>query len=232
MAEDWTVLERPAFETRRREQAKRERRERIVDAACDLLRDVGVESLSMKMVADRARVSQSTVYNLYGSKQAVLAAVFDRDLIRYGRLVAAAPSSNALERIFDSVDIAADLYRDDPDFYRATMWGFMGGPESFLNVALRAPRVRFWRGMIAQAVEAGHLRADADPAVLSALVVHIFDGVLADWIRGDITVEQLRAEAKFGFAVALGAFASDPDRARLRQRADALHEALRAWRRG
>jgi AcrR family transcriptional regulator len=227
MTNEAAVIERPAAETRRREQAKRERRDRIVEAACDLLRDGGVETLSMKVMADRAGVSQSTVYNLYGSKQAVLAAVFDRDLINFARMVDAAPSANALERIFDSVDIAADLYRDDPDFYRATMWGFTAGSESFLKAALRAPRVRFWRDMIARARDAGQLRPSVDPAVLGALVVHIFDGVLADWIRGDIDVERLRTEAKFGFAVALGAFAAQRDRTDLRQRAEALHEALR-----
>src|SRR4051794_17106331 len=102
--------------------------------------------------------------------------VFDLDLLAYEQRVASVPSRDALERIFDAVDVAAALYEADPGFYRATLWRSAGDP--FLKVALREPRVRFWRRMIVAAVEAGHLKASADPAVLGALIVQIFSGAL------------------------------------------------------
>ena len=224
------VLAPVAQPTSRRERAKDERRGRIVDAACDLLREFGLEDLSMKMVSTRAAVSLSTVYNLFASKQAVLGAVFDRDLLKYQELVAAAPSGDPLERIFDSVEIAATLYRADPGFYRATMWRW-GGGDPFLDVALHQPRTRFWRKMIADAVRAGHLKPGTDPAVIGALVVQVFSGVLSDWISGAISVDQLRLEASFGFAAALAPFATKPDAKRLRGRIADLHRALSDSRR-
>jgi AcrR family transcriptional regulator len=216
----------------RREQAKAGRRGRIAAAARDLLREVGVEALSMKMVAARAVVSLSTVYNLFGSKQAVLAAVFDADLVDYQAMVAAAVSADALERIFTSVDVAADLYHADPEFYRAIMRRWLGNEagERQINAALRGPRVAFWRGMIAEAQGAGHLRPDADPGVLAALIVQIFGGVLSDWIAEDITAAQLALEAKFGFAAALAPFATPTDTIRLTAKAHALHTELAAFR--
>jgi AcrR family transcriptional regulator len=232
MLEAEMTLERPAPEATRREQAKSERRGRIVEATCALLREVGIEDLSMKMLAARAEVSLSTVYNLFGSKQAVLATVFDLDLLKYAQLVGEARSQDALERIFDSVDIAAELYRGDPGFYRATMWRWLGGgADPFLNAALREPRIQFWRAMIAHAVAEGLLKPSADPAVLAALVVHIFGGVLADWIAGEITVDQLRTEAKFGFAIAFSPFAAPAAASRLRERIDSLHQTLSLERR-
>ena len=56
----------------RREEAKAERRHRIVTAARDLIRETGDTGLSMRAIAARANVSLSTPYNLFGSKGAIL----------------------------------------------------------------------------------------------------------------------------------------------------------------
>jgi AcrR family transcriptional regulator len=219
------------FDGSRREQAKHERRGRIVKAAHDLLRETGVEELSMRAVADRADVSLSTVYNLFESKQAVLARVFDRDLADFEQLVAAAPSPDVLARMFDALDIAADLYQADPAFYRATMWRRPGeSSELGLRATLRAPRIRFWRGMVAAAAQEGWLRRGSDPEVVGALLIQIFGGVLADWIAGEISIETLRRELKLGFAVTLLAFATRQASARLRTLSSDLHSQLRAAR--
>jgi AcrR family transcriptional regulator len=216
----------------RRERAKDERRARIVNAACDLLRDVGVEALSMRTVAARAGVSLSTVYNLFESKQAVLARVFDQDLARFEALVQTAPAADVLARIFEALDIAADLYEADPAFYRATMWRRpAGGGELRLEATLRQPRIRFWRTMVAAAVDEGSLKRGLDPAVAAALLIQISGGVLADWIAGDIAIPTLRREMKLGFAAALLPFASRAAAPRLRALIGALHAELSAARR-
>ena len=62
--------------------------------------------------------------------------------------------------------------------------------------------------------------------MLGALVVQIFSGVLSEWISGEITVDQLRMEATFGFAAALAPFATRSDAKRLREKIAALHHAL------
>ena len=220
--------ERPS----RREAAKTGRRGRIVNAACALLRELGAEELSVKTIAARAGVSVSTVYNLFESKEAVLASVFDLDLAQFEQRVAAAGSDDALTRIFDAIDIAADLYRADPGFYRAIMWRLPGGAgDPALNVALRAPRNRFWRGMVEAAIAGGQLKPGTDPAVLAALLIQIFGGVLSSWISNEITADQLQAEARFGFAVALSVFASEAAGDRLRGLIDQLHASLAARRR-
>jgi len=214
----------------RRERAKRERRERIVKATHDLLREIGIEELSMRAVAERAGVSLSTVYNLFESKQAVLARVFDQDLADFEQLVAAAPSADVLARIFDALDIAADLYQADPAFYRAIMWRRPGGGELGLQATLRAPRIRFWRMMVAAAVREGWLRRGADPVVVSALLIQISAGVLGDWIAGEIGIDTLRRELKLGFAVTLLAFAAGSAAPRLRRLSTDLHRQLSAAR--
>lgn len=232
MLENLNLMASAPARPSRREEAKSGRRGRIVDATCALLRELGPEELSVKMIAARAGVSVSTVYNLFESKEDVLASVFDLDLAQFERRVAAARSEDALARIFDSIDIAADLYRADPGFYRAIMWRLPGGAgDPQLNVALRAPRNRFWRGMVEQAIAGGQLKPGTDPAVLAALLIQIFGGALSSWISNEITTDQLQAEARFGFAVALSAFATPAAAGRLRADIDRLHAALSAARR-
>ena len=77
----------------RREASKADRRDRIVNATCELLREVGIEDTSLDLIAKRAKVSRGTLFNLFGSKGAILTEVFDRDLHDFEALVAAHPST-------------------------------------------------------------------------------------------------------------------------------------------
>src|SRR6185295_15437479 len=69
----------------RREQAKAERRLRIINAARDLIRETGDTNLSMRTIAKRAKVSLATPYNLFGSKRAVVLAVLEDERDFYER---------------------------------------------------------------------------------------------------------------------------------------------------
>lgn len=64
-------------ETPKRERSKDSRRQRIVAAARELMTE---EGLSMRPLAKRAKVASTTPYNLFGSKNAIVAAVMMEDL--------------------------------------------------------------------------------------------------------------------------------------------------------
>jgi AcrR family transcriptional regulator len=215
-------------QTSRREQAKNERRVRIVDATHSLLREVGMEDLSIKLVAERAGVSPATVYNLFGTKGAVLARVFDLDLLGFQKLVDEAPSQDALERIFDAIAIAAQLYRKEPEFYRATMWsrGSVREGDGEVPWAVREPRTRFWTSMVENAIAEGHLRPRTNTRVLGVLMIQIAAGVLSDWVLNIVSVDQLERETSFGFAILLEHYATKESGRRLRARIAALEAAL------
>jgi AcrR family transcriptional regulator len=212
----------------RREQAKNGRRGRIIAAAHDLLREVDAEGVNMKAIAQRAGLSAATVYNLFGSKAAILARVFDLDLADFERKLAAAGSTDSLERIFDAIVIAAGLYRSDPNFYRLTMGAPRRRPDTRLDAAVRGPRLSFWRRQVQAAIDEGRLRSETDAAALSVLLVQIASGALMDWAADAITVDQLEIETSFGFAAALASFAARSEQAGLRRRMDAQSRALAA----
>jgi AcrR family transcriptional regulator len=207
-----------------RERAKDERRQRIVNAAHDLLRSEQIDSLSGKSIAMKAGVSLSTLYNLFGSKNSVLIAVYEQDLADYEAQVRARPSSDALERLFDALDVAMELYADDPEFYRATMWRRVPGEP--LDATMRQPRNRFWEDLVHAARSEAALRPDTNVAALGRVLVYLFGGALSDWIAGDLTLERFAQDITFGFAAALLPFASPEATARLRARLSVLGNIL------
>ena len=199
-----------------RERAKQERRRRIVDAAHDLLREGGVDTLSSRAIARRADVSLTTLYNLLGSKDAVLIAVYDDDLARFEALVRARPSRDALARIFDAIEVAITLYAADPDFYRAILWRRAPGDQ--LDPAVRRPRGAFWEALVRRAQAEGALRGDADVAALGRMLVYLYGGALGDWVAAEIPLEALARDLKYGFATALRSAATPPAAAELTAR--------------
>jgi AcrR family transcriptional regulator len=115
--------------------AAAETRDRVIDAAARCLReDPGIASFSLDNVAKAAGVTRLTVYNQFGSRRALLEAVFD-DIARQGGLARIAQAMampdpraalNALVEIFCafwSLDPAIGRLHDamatDPEFASA-----------------------------------------------------------------------------------------------------------------
>jgi AcrR family transcriptional regulator len=213
--------------TSRREQAKSARRRRILEAAHELLREVDVTGVTVKAIAARCGLSAATLYNLFGSKAAILSRVFDLDLHAFEESVAGTASDDSLDRIFHAIAIAADLYRGDPSFYRLTMVARGGVPrDSGFDTAVREPRMRFWRRLVQEAIDDGCLRPATDPEALSVLLVQIAAGALMDWASDAISVDQLEVEMTFGFAAVLVGFATKSAKRELRRRMETLNGAI------
>jgi AcrR family transcriptional regulator len=210
--------------TSRRERHKDQRRAQIVDAAYELLREVGADDLSVKMIADRADVSAATIYNLFGAKGAVLEKVYARDFEAFAARVAAAGPMRALDAIFASVRIAADLYRSDPAFYRGMS---IGKPraERDLVISVQAPRQAFWLTLLARAVEEGDLTADTRIDLVSTAMMQLGGGAFGAWVADLATINEMERQTCYGLARLLIGVASPAGRARLEARIAAIESA-------
>jgi AcrR family transcriptional regulator len=207
----------------RREQAKEERRARIVAAAHDLMSEIGFEEMSMKELAIRASVSPATVYNLFESKDAVVMRVFAESFDRYREIVIRKRSKDPLQHLFDALDIACDIYAADPEFYRSSVW--LGRGSSLAHTILE-PRVRFWGELVSEIAEAGQIKG-VDPSVLGACcVVPLFSAAYQAWAASETNIDEFRAQTKYGFAVALKAFAPPAERERLDKMVQTLERKL------
>ena len=209
----------------RREAAKAERRGRIVEAAARLVREQGFDGVSMVQIAERAAVSPGTLYNLFQTKGAIFRQVFDLDLQEYERLLAQAPAQDPLDRMFVAIELAASLYRGDPDFYRAM--AYVGEDDADdLCSAIAEPRTAFWQARVADAVLAGSLQPDTDANILGVALTQLMRGIFLEWAGRVISADRLAKEAAFGFAMALLAYAADDEAPSLRQRLRSLQMEL------
>jgi AcrR family transcriptional regulator len=208
----------------RRERHKDRRRTQIVDSAYDLLREVGADELSVKMIAERADVSAATIYNLFGAKGAVLEKVYARDFETFVDKVAALGATPALDVMFEAVRIAADLYRSDPAFYRGMS---IGNPraERDLVISVKAPRVAFWQALLARAVKERDLAADTRIDLVGTAMVQLYGGAFGAWVADLISVDEMEQQACYGMARLLLGVARPAGRTRLAARIAAIEAA-------
>jgi AcrR family transcriptional regulator len=208
----------------RRERQKDERRLRIVEAASALLREVGADEVSVKTIADRADVSAATVYNLFGTKGAVLAKVYERDFEGFAARFAAVASPNALDAMFDAIRIVTDLYRSDPSFYRGmAIQNPRAEPE--LVIAVQEPRRAFWQALLERAIGQRDLQPETRADLLTMEMLQLGGGAFGYWCAGLITLDEMEMQTGHGFARLLLGVASPAARARLEARIAALEQA-------
>ncbi|MEL6830907.1 MAG: helix-turn-helix domain-containing protein [Pseudomonadota bacterium] len=190
----------------KREQAKAERRSRIVQAARDLIKETGNTELSMRLLAQRAEVSLSTPYNLFGSKRAVVLAVLEdeRDFAkRFRRL----QTTNSVERVFAAHELAFRYYTSDPEFYR-TLWRALlsttNEDDSGLASPERLAQTRaIWHGLVQAVADEGHLTPGAEVDLVLQSMAHITGGALLSWAMGSLRTPQLTPSVGLGYALCL-----------------------------
>jgi len=192
----------------RREEAKEERRHRIVTAARDLIRETGDAGVSMRAIAGRADVSLSTPYNLFGSKRAIVLAVLE-DIREFTERFAKLRSANAIERIFQVLSMSIRYYVDDPDFYRALWTGVFDLSGKEVRSALLLPeRDAFWRYLVDAAIQDGALLPEIDPALLLRSLDLAYASVMLSWVVGGLGTGELEAVVGYGYALVLRGAAS------------------------
>lgn len=202
----------------KREEAKTERRRRIVIAARELIRETGDAGLSMRAIAARAKVSLTTPYNLFGSKRAIVIAVLE-DVREFHERFSNLHQVNAVDRIFHAVTISLSYYAEDPEFYR-TLWTEaldMSGKD--LRTALITPqRYAFWWALIGEAAKEGALLPGLDQDLLLRNLDLVFGSVMLAWVLGGLEVEDLEPSVGFGYALALRGAASAEAQPRIEKR--------------
>ncbi|MBV8682616.1 MAG: TetR/AcrR family transcriptional regulator [Caulobacteraceae bacterium] len=209
----------------RRERHKDERRARIIEAAYALLREVGADDLSVKMMADRADVSAATVYNLFGTKGAVLGKVYERDFEGFVARFAAAASPSALDAMFDAMRIAADLYRSDPSFYRGMS---INNPraEPELVVSVQEPRRAFWQTLLERAIGQRDLKPETRADLISMAILQLAVGAFGYWCADLISIDEMELQTGYGLARLLLHDARPTAQVKLQARIDAIEKAL------
>jgi AcrR family transcriptional regulator len=125
-----------------RDRKKQAIRRRIIHAAAELFVERGLDATTMEEIAAAADVSAGTVYNYFGSKNALLVAGVEADtnqMVEAGRAVLSRPGTNpakAVQRLF--AVYLDQLASWDPQLLREVLSASLqraGGPELTVELA-------------------------------------------------------------------------------------------------
>ena len=131
---------------------------------------------------------------------------------------------SALDAIFESIRIAADLYRSDPAFYRGmSIRDPRAEPE--LVVSVQGPRQAFWQALLARAVEERDLAADTRIDLVSMAMMQLGGGAFGAWVADLVSVDEMERQTCYGLARLLLGVARPAGRAKLQARIDAIEAA-------
>ncbi len=214
----------------RREEAKAERRRRIIAAARDLIRQTGDTDLSMRTIAKKANVSLATPYNLFGSKRDVVLAIMYEDERDFDEKFATLHPGNAVDHIFAALSLAVGYYTADPRFYR-TLWQALldtygKGGASFSRPERRAHSHALWTRLIERAQREGYLDRGMSADAIERSLAHCFNGVMLSWIFGAIATEQMLPAAGYGYGLMLQGAATRSGRERIAKKTASFEKAM------
>jgi AcrR family transcriptional regulator len=134
--------------------------QRVAAAACEELRDVGYEAMTVRSVAVRAEVAPATAYTYFSSKDHLVAETFWRQLGERPRLEATMRSP--LKRVIAVFDDLASFLAGEPELAAAATTALLSSDPD-----VRALQVLIGVEINTRVAEA--LGPGASPAVLDAL---------------------------------------------------------------
>lgn len=187
-----------------REAAKEGRRQRILDAAEFLIEGSGSTDFSMEQLAKHAGISPHTVYNLVGSKAAVLYILLNRALDRMDEARVSVPQTrDPFDVIFDSGDIIIDVYSARPNFFQPLLRFLFGVDDVEYRPAFMRRSYEHWHVAVSALSSAGLMSGGLTEIDMARDLQMFFTGALEYWVLGELDADEFRSQVRHGFSLRL-----------------------------
>jgi AcrR family transcriptional regulator len=176
----------------RRERNRSRQRERIFDAARELLSSHGLDGVTMAEVARRAGVARATVFNYFPSKYALVEAITEEVFAYYVGMLDAAladerTSTPTLVRaLFDHMGAGIEQYHEfHRGVFREIVRIQIGLDEGGAAQRMREASLGRLRALLARGQLRGELRADRSAEDLAAAFDALANGTIIHWLYQD-----------------------------------------------
>jgi AcrR family transcriptional regulator len=157
----------------RRDREREEIRTRILDAARELFANEGVESVTMRRIAERIEYSPTAIYFHFRDKEALLAELCDCDFRTFAHgfaVIAAIP--DPVERLRAAGRAYVEFGLNNPSHYRLM---FMTPKTTEASTLAKGnpeeDAYAFLKGIVAELMASGRFRDDVTDADLAAQVI-------------------------------------------------------------
>lgn len=194
----------------KRARSKIERRQRLIDAARDMITEAGDVGFSMRALSDQAGVSLMTVYNYIDSRETLLLEVL-RDEINAGSTsYADMLGSDPLGNLLGIIPFIRRRFEAKPAFWKAVYMAFFQGSASELRQVAIESRVGLWRQIITSAQDEGVLCKDlsADQILDTLNSAYLYNVFVLFSSDGNMDTFERRAQRSF-IVVLLSSICSD-----------------------
>ena len=220
-------------EVNRHASGMRQRRERILAAAAELVARDGIDGLTTRRLADEAGVTPPTLYNLIGSKEEILRQMFETNVESiFKQLVfdtggdTLMMAENIIEQVFAFITENEESNRelakalDQMSGYYAAQ-GDLSRVEPYavtrsLEMPLRVCRLGIERGEIGELVPEHELAEQ---------LFVCFRGPYRDWAHGLVSAPEMRRRQLRGFYIVLAGVGLGEFRDRALAKLDELENA-------
>jgi AcrR family transcriptional regulator len=160
----------------------------ILQAAVRVFAAHGYEATRVGDIATEAGVAYGLVYHYFGSKDAVLEAVFRE---QWGRLLAAVAlaeqtGENAGEQLELVVKIVLRSWRDDPDLVRLLVREITRSPHVQDELDEIGQAFASLQRIIEHGQQDGTFRAELDPQIAAWMLYGALEEVLTGWVLGQL----------------------------------------------
>jgi AcrR family transcriptional regulator len=187
----------------RREEAKAFNRALICAAAQSIIRDEGMEKLTMRHLAEKAGVSLRTPYNLLGSKTDVLIALLDEANFVLVPLGAAQDHDSVVAHLLGALNKIEAFFDSDEEYYRTIYESIMASdhPEArsmSVNRAIESTQL-----LLARAVANAELRPETDSRSLGRHLAIELLAILGMWGSGFFSNRESIAQVRRAWCAAL-----------------------------
>jgi TetR/AcrR family transcriptional regulator, fatty acid metabolism regulator protein len=177
--------------------AAADKRERILAAAVRVFARQGFESTRMADVAREAGVAYGLVYHYFGSKDAVLQAVFRE---AWGRLLAAVAlaeqtGKTAPEQLELVVRIVLRVWRDEPDLVRLLVREVTRSPHISDELDEIGRAFTSLERIVRRGQDEGSFRPEVDARLAAWMLYGALEEVLTGWVLGRLPDDAASAAA-------------------------------------
>ncbi len=164
------------------------KRQVILNAAIRVFARQGYDATRVGDIAAEAGVAYGLVYHYFGSKDAVLEAVFRE---QWGRLLAAVAlaeetGETAVEQLGLVVKIVLRAWRDDPDLVRLLVREITRSPHISDELDEIGQAFTSLERIIARGQAEGAFRPDLDPQIAAWMLYGGLEEVLTGWVLGQL----------------------------------------------
>lgn len=195
-----------------REHNKAERRKAILAAAREIVREEGIDELSMRKLAARAGVNVRTIYNLIGGQGEVLGAIVNEMLLAVMTAVATVPADAPIERMRQMSLAPVRLLLGQPELYKPALRVSERTPGCDSHALYEKDCIAQLKKELRRAVRQGIL---LDSMAYDRVAQHMYQNgarAMNDWAYGAIPDKEFFLRVMDGFYLTLAAVAIEERR--------------------